>query len=64
VKPKNSDSDQYGAYLRTKKGTTKGRTTEEKRIIKPEEFGTLQNIVLLTPKGFCRVDKRPYYLEN
>lgn len=43
------------------KGTGVSTTTEEKRIIKPEEFSTLKDIVLLTPFGFCRVDKTPYY---
>jgi type IV secretion system protein VirD4 len=36
-------------------------TTEEKRIIKPEDFAYLQEIVLLTPHGFQRVHKVPYY---
>lgn len=36
-------------------------TTEEKRIIKPEEFGYLKDIVLFTPDTFLRVEKKPYY---
>ena len=36
-------------------------TTEEKRIIKPSEFATLRDIVMLTPDGYFRVDKKPYY---
>ncbi|MDR2149193.1 MAG: type IV secretory system conjugative DNA transfer family protein [Tannerella sp.] len=36
-------------------------TTEERRIIKPEEFATLPDIVLLSPYGFFRVEKKPYY---
>lgn len=43
------------------KGTGVSTTTEEKRIIKPEEFSTLKDIVLLTPFGFSRVNKTPYY---
>ena len=37
--------------------------TEEKRIIKPESFATLGDIVLLHPfgAGFLRVDKVPYF---
>jgi type IV secretion system protein VirD4 len=36
-------------------------TVEEKRLIKPEEFATLKDIVLLTPYGYCRCRKTPYY---
>jgi type IV secretion system protein VirD4 len=37
------------------------QTTEEKRIIKPEDFAYLQDIVVLTPEGVKRVQKVPYY---
>jgi len=37
-------------------------STEAARIIKPEEFATLKDIVLLTPHGFCWAKKNPYYL--
>ena len=30
-------------------------------IIFPHEFATLKDIALVTPEGFCRVDKMPYY---
>jgi type IV secretion system protein VirD4 len=38
----------------------------EKRIVKREEFAYLQDIILLypLPNNFCRVQKRPYYLEK
>ena len=39
-------------------------TTEEKRIIKPEEFSTLDDVVVTTPEGFFRVEKAPYYKEG
>ena len=49
-------------------GLPMGKSTNthevEKRIIKPEEFGTLHDIVLLTPHGMIRVDKTPYYLNK
>lgn len=45
-------------------GTGTSQTTEEKRIIKPEEFATLSDIVLLSPLGFFRVDKAPYYADS
>jgi len=30
-------------------------------IIFPEEFATLKDIVLITPDGYCRIEKAPYY---
>lgn len=33
----------------------------DKPIIRPEEFAYLKDIVLLTPDGFSRVKKQPYY---
>ena len=39
-------------------------TTEKDRIIQPEEFATLKDIVLLYPDGFARVDKMPYYADS
>ena len=30
-------------------------------MVKPHEFATLKDIVLMTPEGYCRVDKLPYY---
>jgi type IV secretion system protein VirD4 len=46
------------------KGSGENQTTENVRIIKPEEFATLRDIVLLTPYGFCRAKKVPYYMEK
>ena len=38
---------------------------ENAPIIKPEEFRQLGNdVIVLTPFGFCRVEKAPYYLEK
>lgn len=63
-KTKYSTSANFEQYTGLGKGTGTSETTEEKRIIKPEEFGTLTDIVLLTPYGFCRVDKTPYYSDE
>jgi len=41
------------------KGTSK--RSEEKRIIKPENWATLREIALFTPYGFFEVAKAPYY---
>ena len=49
-------------------GSTLGvsQSEEEKRIIKPEAFGSMSDIVLINPTapGFCRIEKAPYYLEK
>jgi len=45
----------------TVKGSSRNVTTEDRRVIKPEEFATLKDVVLLTPYGFCRAKKAPYY---
>lgn len=60
-KEKTSYNSNYEQYTGLGKGTGVSRTTEEKRIIRPEEFATLKDLVLLTPYGFFRVNKTPYY---
>lgn len=40
-------------------GTSTG--TEEKRIIKPEEFAYLQDVVCVFPNGYKRLQKANYY---
>ena len=61
-KEKTSYNSNYEQYTGLGKGTGISKTTEEKRIIRPEEFATLQDIVLLSPYGFFRVDKAPYFM--
>jgi type IV secretion system protein VirD4 len=56
-KSTSANSDPFG--MKPTQGT--GRTTEDKRMIKPEDFATLKKIVLLTPFGFLQVEKTPYY---
>lgn len=46
------------------KGTGQSKTTEEKRIIKPEEFAFMQDIVCIFPTGYYRIKKAPYYEDN
>ena len=60
-KRKTSSSAQFEEFTSAGQGRGVSSTTEEKRIIKPEEFATLTDIVLLTPFGFTRVQKAPYY---
>lgn len=43
------------------KGHGISNTTEEKRIIKPEEFAYLNDVVCLFPDGFKRLDKIKYW---
>lgn len=43
------------------KGQGTSSSTEEKRIIKPEEFGVLQDIVCLFPNGYKRLEKASCY---
>jgi type IV secretion system protein VirD4 len=65
-KIRSSHSQNYDPYI----GAPTGHGTQtsqdyEKRIIKPEEFATLQNELILLyplPYNFCRVQKQPYYL--
>lgn len=49
-------------WFANEKGTS--ITTEEKPLIRPEEFAYLEDIVLLTPFGVRRVQKQPYYLNE
>jgi type IV secretion system protein VirD4 len=58
-----SSSKNYntGRVIDAPHATSVSTRPEDKRIIKPEEFATLQDIVLLTPGGFMRVEKTPYY---
>ena len=60
-KTKYSTNANYEQYTGLGKGTSKSETTEEKRIVKPETFATLKDIILLSPFGFFRVNKTPYY---
>lgn len=60
-KPMTSYGAQSEAYTGLPKGSSVTTYEMERRIIKPEEFGLLRDIVLLTPYGVCRVDKVPYY---
>ena len=48
-------------------GASTGRSVtvsdDEKRIIKPEEFATLRDMVILSPHGYFRGEKVPYFEE-
>lgn len=52
-------------FVGFKHGTGKTKTTEERKIIKPEEFAYLHDtLVLFTPKGFETPDKIPYFKDK
>jgi type IV secretion system protein VirD4 len=67
-KIRNSHSQNYDPYIGAPTGHGTNTSQDyEKRIIKPEEFATLQNQLILLyplPYNFCRVQKRPYYMER
>lgn len=54
----------FDTYTQMGRGTGISKSTEEKRIIKPEEFAYLQDIILLTPTGYMRIEKAPYYKDS
>jgi type IV secretion system protein VirD4 len=47
----------------TKEAKNYNLTVNESRepIIHPHEFATLTDVVLMTPEGYCRIDKAPYF---
>ena len=47
--------------LKNLTGTNKNESEEDFWIIRPHELGKLEDIIVLHEKGFCRVNKLPYY---
>lgn len=66
--PKTTDSKNYTGFtsmlldIPTGKGTS--TTPEKEPIIEPADFSKLKDVVLLTPYGNFRVDRKPYYKEK
>lgn len=56
---KSSSVSRNDFSVKANKGTSK--TTEEKKIIRPEEFAYLEKPVVFTPKGFFRPNKVKWY---
>ena len=55
-------SSNYNAdILGVGKGQGTSSSTEEKRIIKPEEFAYLKDVVCVFPNGYKRLQKANYY---
>jgi len=63
-KKKETNSNNFDQYTGLGKGRGVSSTTQESRIIKPEEFAYLKDIVLITPFGFNRINKSPYYKDR
>jgi type IV secretion system protein VirD4 len=63
-KPKQTNSTSFREDGRYIAGTGTSETTVEKRLVKPEEFATLEKAVLLSPYGYCRVRKASCYRER
>ena len=58
---KGIESDSINAGTLGRGATTgKGTTAQERRKIKPEEFGTNQDVILFTPQGFSKCKKLHY----
>jgi len=61
---KNSDDGAIKSTAKTK-GISKGYSTSigitREPLIHPHELASLKDILLMTPNGFCRVDKAPWY---
>jgi type IV secretory pathway TraG/TraD family ATPase VirD4 len=57
-------SQQYEQFTHFKTGSSTSIETQERARIKPEEFATLDKIVLLSPFGVFKVDKAPYYKDK
>jgi type IV secretion system protein VirD4 len=63
----NSNTQNFDSYVGAPAGSSLQTSQDnEKRIIKPEEFAYLRDIVLLYPLpfNFCRVQKQPYFIET
>lgn len=62
---KNKSTSNYNAdIVGIGKGQGTSTTTEEKRIIKPEEFAYLQDIVCVLPNGYRRITKVMYFQDK
>ena len=59
---RNSRNITYGGDDSSIKSTGVSEMEVDKRIVKPEELAVLEdNLILLTPKGYCKAKKTPYY---
>jgi type IV secretion system protein VirD4 len=59
-----TNSTSFRADGRDIAGTGRSETAVEKRLVKPEEFATLRDVVLLSPHGYCRIRKTSCYRER
>ena len=51
----------FGKSRSKSESLSRNISSSREPIIFPHEFATLKDIVVMTPEGFCRVEKLPYY---
>lgn len=61
VKHEGKSSNYNADIMGIGKGQGTSQTTEERRIIKPEEFAYLKDVVCVFPTGYRRLQKANYY---
>lgn len=59
--PSGSISENYNMFTGQVTGYSRNICTTREPIIYPHEFGTLSDVVIVSPEGYFRVDKVPYY---
>ena len=59
--PNKGISTNYAPYTGEVTGYSYQVTEHREPIIYPHELATLNDIPLVTPNGFCRVEKSPHY---
>lgn len=62
--PQGSVSENYNFFTGQVTGYSRNISTTREPIIYPYEFGTLSDVVIVSPEGYSRVDKIPYYSHN
>jgi len=58
---KKSYSESYDTDIGISSRSTESYSLNREPIIYPHEYAKLKDIILMTPDGFCRVDKAPYF---
>jgi len=61
IVPSRSVSTTYKSGSDERTSYALGINESREPIIFPQEFATLKDIVLITPDGYCRIDKAPYF---
>ena len=59
--PRGSISENYNLFTGQVTGYSRNICTTREPIIYPHEFGTLSDVVIVSPDGYFRIDKTHYY---